>query len=292
MIKGQNIPQSNIPGVQKLDAKAYTTDLLRHEGTYNHNNIHAPESDKETVTSVGVLILGATEKSPPDEADMLPVMDTTDSNKIKKLSWSNVMATLKTYFDTLYQAAGTYLTSGGALGTPASGNLANCSFPTLNQNTSGTAAKATILETARAISGTNFDGSGAITVDRLAATTTYNSGTAQVGAGSDTLTVFGKFAYAAVGVAGIRVLETDDYVNERRGAVYIQTLNWGGTGGYGLRDDIEIRNGHVKLYGGFGCNGNTAQTKYTVNAASTDLPSVIALCNQLRAALVANGIAQ
>jgi hypothetical protein len=31
------------------------------------------------------------------------------------------------------------LVSGGALGTPASGNLANCTFPTLNQNTSGTA---------------------------------------------------------------------------------------------------------------------------------------------------------
>ncbi len=33
------------------------------------------------------------------------------------------------------------LVNGGALGTPASGNLANCSFPTLNQNTSGYSAK-------------------------------------------------------------------------------------------------------------------------------------------------------
>jgi hypothetical protein len=49
-----------------------------------------------------------------------------------------------------------------ALGTPASGNLANCSFPTLNQSTSGTAAKATILETARAIYGNLFDGSAAL----------------------------------------------------------------------------------------------------------------------------------
>ena len=32
------------------------------------------------------------------------------------------------------------LTPGGALGTPSSGNLANCTFPTLNQNTTGTAA--------------------------------------------------------------------------------------------------------------------------------------------------------
>ena len=33
--------------------------------------------------------------------------------------------------------------AGDALGTPASGNLANCTFPTLNQNTTGTAAIAT-----------------------------------------------------------------------------------------------------------------------------------------------------
>ena len=35
------------------------------------------------------------------------------------------------------------LYSGGALGTPSSGNLANCTFPTLNQNTTGTAANVT-----------------------------------------------------------------------------------------------------------------------------------------------------
>ena len=37
-------------------------------------------------------------------------------------------------------SAATMLYSGGALGTPASGALTNCTFPTLNQDTSGTAA--------------------------------------------------------------------------------------------------------------------------------------------------------
>jgi hypothetical protein len=42
----------------------------------------------------------------------------------------------------------TPLSSGGALGTPSSGNLANCTFPTLNQNTSGNAATATYATSA------------------------------------------------------------------------------------------------------------------------------------------------
>jgi hypothetical protein len=64
---------------------------------------------------------------------------------------------------TLPNSSETLLYSGGALGTPSSGALTNCTFPTLNQSTSGTAAKATILETTRAIYGNNFDGSAAVT---------------------------------------------------------------------------------------------------------------------------------
>lgn len=36
--------------------------------------------------------------------------------------------------------AGSFVTNGGALGTPSSGTLTNCTFPTLNQNTTGSAA--------------------------------------------------------------------------------------------------------------------------------------------------------
>jgi hypothetical protein len=43
-----------------------------------------------------------------------------------------------------------------ALGTPASGNLANCSFPTLNQNTTGSAATATNATNAVNLITTNF----------------------------------------------------------------------------------------------------------------------------------------
>jgi hypothetical protein len=52
------------------------------------------------------------------------------------------------------QAAGSYVTSGGALGTPSSGNLANCTFPTLNQNTTGSSGSCT-GNSATATSATN-----------------------------------------------------------------------------------------------------------------------------------------
>jgi hypothetical protein len=42
----------------------------------------------------------------------------------------------------------TPIASGGALGTPSGGNLANCTFPTLNQNTTGSAATATFATSA------------------------------------------------------------------------------------------------------------------------------------------------
>jgi hypothetical protein len=60
------------------------------------------------------------------------------------------------------QAAGSYVTVGGALGTPSSGTLTNCTFPTLNQNTTGSsgsctgnAATATTATTATTANATN-----------------------------------------------------------------------------------------------------------------------------------------
>jgi hypothetical protein len=74
------------------------------------------------------------------------------------------------------------------LGTPASGNLANCTFPTLNQNTTGSAAT---LTTARAIYGNNFDGSAALT---QAIAGTY--GGTGVNNGANTLTLAGNVTHA------------------------------------------------------------------------------------------------
>jgi len=73
------------------------------------------------------------------------------------------------------------LVSGGALGTPSSGTLTNCTFPTLNQNTTGSAATLTTGRTI-AITGDlaytsgSFDGSAAVTGTGTLATVNSNVG--------------------------------------------------------------------------------------------------------------------
>lgn len=74
------------------------------------SNTSGTNTGDETTTTAGALINGATGKTTPVDADFLGIMDSAASNVLKKLSWANLKATLKTYFDTLYQAAGTYLT--------------------------------------------------------------------------------------------------------------------------------------------------------------------------------------
>lgn len=55
--------------------------------------------------SVGPLIAAATGKTTPVDADSTIISDSAASGAQKKLTWANLKATLKTYFDSLYQAA-------------------------------------------------------------------------------------------------------------------------------------------------------------------------------------------
>ena len=90
----------------------------------------------ETTTTTGALINGATEKTTPVDADFVGLMDSAASNVLKKLSWANIKATLKAYFDTLYAPLSTasFLTyTGGsqayAVTTLAAINSTTFTFP-------------------------------------------------------------------------------------------------------------------------------------------------------------------
>ena len=81
------------------------------------------------------------------------------------------------------QAAGSYVTVGGALGTPSSGTLTNCTFPTLNQNTTGTAAglSATLAVASGGTGVTSSTGSGSVVLSTSPSLTTPALGTPSSG---------------------------------------------------------------------------------------------------------------
>lgn len=64
-------------------------------------NIEAA-ADVTDAANVGTAINGATAKATPVDADTVAIIDSAASNVLKKVTWSNIKATLKTYFDTVY----------------------------------------------------------------------------------------------------------------------------------------------------------------------------------------------
>jgi len=98
----------------------------------------------ETVTTIGALINGSTLKATPVNADILGFVDTEASNVIKKFTFTNLKAFLKTYFDTLYGTMTSPMTTasdiiyGGVSGAPT--RLAKGTAGQLLQMNSGATA--------------------------------------------------------------------------------------------------------------------------------------------------------
>ena len=96
-------------GINQRDGKLFWKD---HNGTVQSKSLF---SEVETATTVGALINASTDKATPVDADQIGLMDSAASNVLKKLSWANVKATLKAYFDTLYKSRTILTRTGMAL---------------------------------------------------------------------------------------------------------------------------------------------------------------------------------
>jgi len=70
----------------------------------------------ETVETIGIIIKEAVVKVTPIDGDSIPLADSEESHILKKLSWLDLKATVKTYFDTIYQTLLAKDATGGYVG--------------------------------------------------------------------------------------------------------------------------------------------------------------------------------
>jgi hypothetical protein len=110
-------------------------------GAYAASNPSGYTSNTGTVTSVGLTApTGLTVTGSPVTTSGTLALSMTAGYAIPTTA-------SQANWDTAYgwgnHASAGYVVSGGALGTPSSGTLTNCTFPTLNQNTTGTASNVT-----------------------------------------------------------------------------------------------------------------------------------------------------
>jgi hypothetical protein len=123
-------------------------------------------ADVTDAGNVGSSIDGATAKTTPVDADTMPLIDSAASNVLKKVTWANIKATLKTYFDTLYQAAGTYLTSANITQTITNGVTDKA--PSEDAVFDALAGKQATLVSGtniKSVNGNSLLGSGDLTID-------------------------------------------------------------------------------------------------------------------------------
>lgn len=147
-------------------------------------------------SAVDAAASGASTKATPVDADSVLISDSAASGVVKRVLWSSIKTTLKTYFDTLYQAAGSYaaavhthtvsqLTDASANGRSLlqASNYATM-FGLLKQNASSTATGVVELATdTEAQTGT--DTTRAITPANLSARTATTSRTGLVELSTD-----------------------------------------------------------------------------------------------------------
>lgn len=209
--------------------------------TAKGSTLTVAEGDNNTIEIVAQIatkessINAATAKATPVDADELGLRDSAASFVIKKFTWANLKSVLKTYFDTLYQVAGSYASTSQTffLGTTsiainrasATLDLVGCTissvligFRGIPQNIQSGAYTLALTDTGKSVYSTNA-GAQTITIPTNAsvafvigdAITIINNGTTAITFTTTSLTVYKagtSAAWASGGTLAIRGMAT------------------------------------------------------------------------------------
>ena len=111
-VNAQETAQDLLAGAYTTALNQYATELndteadinLKWEQVQNQAVVGSYSQAYIDATFTPKVLNTQTDKITPIDADLIPLSDSTSSFGLKKLSWANIKATLKTYFDTLYMA--------------------------------------------------------------------------------------------------------------------------------------------------------------------------------------------
>jgi hypothetical protein len=110
-------------------------------------------------SSIEATVHAASSKATPVDADETMLVDSAASNGLKKLTWANIKATLKTYFDTLY-----YIVGGTdvAVADGGTGRSSHTAYAVLCGGTATTAAQQSIASVGSSGQVLTSNGAGAL----------------------------------------------------------------------------------------------------------------------------------
>lgn len=94
------------PDEPSAPPEPYVFVFLQEDGNLVYKRSDGSVVAVQEATDIAAAIQAAAAKTTPVDADTVGLVDSADSNLLKQLSWANIKATLKDFFDTIYSAVG------------------------------------------------------------------------------------------------------------------------------------------------------------------------------------------
>lgn len=230
----------------------------------NTTNLNSDKLENSSLT-------GATAKTTPVDADTMPINDSAASNALKKVTWANIKATAKTYFDTLYLPT-TYLDTDGTLAA--------------NSDTKVASQKAVVTYVgANGFNGANFNApQGFLLNGKITPTVTSNNITltlktmsgATPSAGSPVYCRIGDTVRAITGALSVTKNAGTNWFNAGSTELAAKEIDYFTYLGYNATDGVTIgfaRIPYAQSYGEFSATSNNEKycaISTITNAVSTD----------------------